>query len=156
MHLSDDGIFGKLVPEPRSMSKKVLFYCAKVWLTSLVLGPVLYFAWSWSDLEGLLNFYGVTIAAILSGFILSLPSALFFWGGVACLSTSRLSAGAQRLLLCGWTALLTFVPFWLLYRWAGHNPDSSLGQWLQLPLCCWIILVIGIYVFRFPAKIAGS
>ena len=134
------------------MSKKVLFYCAKVWLTSLVLGPILYFTWSWSDLEGLLNFYGFTIAAILSGFILSLPSALFFWGGAVCLQGSRLSVGVQRLLLCAWTALLTFVPFWLLYDWAGHNPGSSLGQWLQLPLCCWIVLVIGIYIFRFPTR----
>jgi hypothetical protein len=115
-----------------------------------VLGPVLYFAWSWSDLEGLLNFYGFTVAAILSGFILSLPSALFFWGGTACLNGSQLSVSAQRLLLCGWTALLTFVPFWLLYNWAGHNSGSSLGQWLQLPLSCWIILVAGIYIFRVP------
>ena len=134
------------------MSRKVLSYCAKVWLTSLLLGPILYFAWSWSDLEGLLNFYGFTIAAILSGFILSLPSALFFWGGVACLQSSQLSANAQRALLCAWTALLTFVPFWLLYGWAGHNPGSSLGQWLELPLCCWIVLVIGIFVFRFPRR----
>lgn len=135
------------------MSKKIFFYCAKVWLTSLVLGPILYFTWSWSDLEGLLNFYGFTIAAILSGFILSLPSALFFWGGAACLQTSRLSAAAQRLMLCVWTALLTFVPFWLLYDWAGHNAGSSLGQWLELPLCCWVVLVIGIYSFRFPSRI---
>lgn len=136
------------------MSKKVLYYCAKVWLTSLVLGPILYFAWSWSDLEGLLNFYGFTIAAILSGFILSLPSAIFFWAGVACLQTSQLSVGSQRLLLCAWTALLTFVPFLLLYDWAGQNTGSSLGQWLKLPLCCWVVLAAGIYVFRFPTRVA--
>ena len=96
---------------PPLCPKKILYYCAKVWLTSLVLGPVLYFTWSWSDLEGRLNFYGFTIAAILSGFILSLPSALFFWGGAACLNGSQLSVSAQRLLLCAWTAMLTFVPF---------------------------------------------
>ena len=136
------------------MSRRVFLYSVKVWLTSLVLGPVLYFTWSWSDLEGLLNFYGFTITAILSGFILSLPSALFFWGGVACLYTSRLSVPNQRLLLAVWAALLTFAPFWLLYDWAGHNSGSSLGQWLQLPLCCWVVLVAGIYGFRHPASVA--
>lgn len=130
------------------MSKKVLLYALKVWLTSLLLGPVIYFAWSWSDLEGLMNFFDFTGLAILFGFFLSLPCALGFWGGVAFLRRSTLSVLVRRLVLCAWAALLTAAPFWLLYVWAG---PPSWGQWLQLPLCCWVVLVAGIFSYRFPA-----
>ncbi|HLZ85984.1 MAG TPA: hypothetical protein VKQ52_02035 [Puia sp.] len=131
------------------MSSKVFFYCLKVWLTSVVLGPVIFWCWEIPDILTLSSFLAYLGIAILYGLVFSLLSFLLLWAGIAFLYRRGWPLTRQRLAAACWGLTLTLVPFLVLFARADSvmQPDS-----VHLSLSYLFPILVGIFVYQWPGR----
>ena len=139
------------------MSSKVFFYCLKVWLASVVVGPALF----WCLLSVLdrdaaytvgyfLSFWGY---GILYGLWFSLLSFLIFWGCMVYISHQSWPSGQRRTATVVMAIALTVVPFMILF--GTVNILFPMGRVLFC-LCYLFPIVAGIFFYRLPFSGKGS
>ena len=101
---------------PRDAKPKAVFtYCFQIWMTGLLLGPVIGFFgvfrelfsnddWLWSE-------FGILLISLL----VSIPGIIIFSGGAAVLFLWPRPIWLKRILLTIWGALITIGTFWVLF-----------------------------------------
>src|SRR6201986_750331 len=101
------------------MSSRVFFYCLKVWLASVLLGPILLWgfllqggSWPWS-LGDFLLYWGMTI---IMGVVCSGLSFIIFWGLTVLVYRQHWPVPQVRIAEAALGVLLTLVPFLILFQ----------------------------------------
>jgi hypothetical protein len=125
---------------------KILGYCLKVWLTSVVVGAlIVYFVTDPTD-DSSMTFWGYMAVICLYTLLFSCVSFFLFWVAVVFLAVGRLSMNKQRWIATAAGVILTAAPFPLWF--GGHHPN-----WALLARVCsyyLIPVVAGIWLFKFP------
>ena len=133
------------------MSSRVFFYCLKVWLASVLIGPALFSGClPFLDSDAaytpgfFLSFWGYMI---VYGFAFSLVSFLVFWGCMVYITHQNWPYGQRRTAAAILGIALTVVPFMILF--------GTLNIWMAKErvifcLCYLLPILAGIYMYRFP------
>ncbi len=119
-----------------------LSYSLKVWLTSVVVAPLLVYLVSY--FAGYTHFFNVFEWLLAFGFLLSLPSFLLFLFLVIFLSTKKWEPVLKQYLLTICGCVLTVAPIYLLF---GREKTSLLVMFCYLVPC-----IAGIKYYRLPCK----
>ena len=99
---------------------KILGYCLKVWLTSVVVGAlIVYFVTDLMD-DSSMTFWGYMAAICLYTLLFSCVSFFLFWVAVVFLTVGRLSMNKQRWIATAVGVILTAAPFPLWRRTDGN------------------------------------
>lgn len=125
---------------------KPLAYCMKVWLTSVLLGTLIfYFVGNPTD-DSSMTFWEYIAVVCLYTMLYSCVSFLVFWALIAWLTKRQLPLGRKR-----WTATITglilaVLPFPILF---GSNHPN---WWMLAAVAgCYVVpMVAGIWLFKFP------
>ena len=133
------------------MSAKVFFYCLKVWLASVLIGPVLF----WFCLMRLdddasynfPNFLGFWGYAILYGIGFSLLSFLVFLIAETYIARRDWPWHRRRTITAILGILLTLIPFLIFLGTLHFFKDA-----ISVAFCLSYLLPVlaGIYFYRFP------
>lgn len=133
------------------MFKHALIYSLKVWLTSIVVSPVLYYAWIYNYSEDFAagNFFGFWTLSIIYGLILSSPCYGLFLIAIFYLSTRISGATGKKI---GSGLLAAFLITALIYLLFGHDDKVFLESTIKLAVC-YILSVSGAIVYlRLPSR----
>jgi hypothetical protein len=132
------------------MSSRVFFYCLKVWLASILLGPILLWGFllqggsgrSWTFADFLL-YWGVTIMA---GVVYSALSFLVFWILTILVYRQHWPVPQLRIAEAILAVVLTMIPFLVLFEM------NSIDQGYQAALfACYLLPILaGVFFYRFP------
>jgi hypothetical protein len=125
---------------------RIFLYCLKVWLSSVVVGGVLFYFLDKPTDDSSMTFLGYMIIFCVFALLFSSVSFFLLWAGVAMLANGRLSVNKQRWIATAWGAILAIAPVVLLFGW--HQPDWSFLA--RLCGCYLIPLLAAIWVFKFP------
>jgi len=135
------------------MSSKVFFYCLKVWLASVILGPALFWnCMPYIDRDAsytFTDFLGFWFFGILYGLGFSLVSFLLFWVATMYVSRSDWASGRRRLAIAVSGIVLTVAPFLILFGTVGF---FSLGARVLFCASYLIPILAGIFFYRFPCQ----
>lgn len=134
--------------------KPSLIFSLKVWLTSVVLSPVIIVLTKLAVLnhEGVIS----TVKGILGGiaffiyvgFLLSIPSFLLLWLVTALLVIkSNQSINVKKLMLSAVALLLSFLPLCFLLGKQSNYYDSELFGWLVIYAS---IILCGVWFYKLP------
>jgi hypothetical protein len=132
------------------MSSRVFFYCLKVWLASVLLGPILLWGFmlqggvsrSWTFADFLL-YWGVTI---MTGVVYSGISFIIFWGLTVLVYRQRWPAPQVRIAEAALGVLLTLLPFLILFQ----SNEFHLEHRAALLSCYLLPILGGVFFYRFP------
>jgi hypothetical protein len=134
-------------PEGRVTVGAALRYATLVWITSVLLSPVLLsFVTMIMDGNGSFNgFLGIVFLFVLYGGGLSIPNWLLFFGGVVFLTrqfrqTQHIRWGAQA-----WAAFLTVALFFILF--GSENPSFLSNEGWIFPGAYLLTLSVGIWYY---------
>ena len=138
------------------MIRTTLYYSLKVWLTSVVLSPMLFLLidsftkHSQTNLEGGIGFI---LFSILYGLIISLLSWLLLW--LSCYYLLRLSITQLtfKLILSFISSVLTALPFLLLFSRDDGFPDAFTIIWT---LSYSIVIIGGVWFYRVKPDLINS
>lgn len=135
------------------MFKKVSLFCLKVWFTSVLLGPVLFWLWEYASPSSILSFLAYMAYALFYGSLLSLPSFLLLWAGTKYLSTRDWLVKYRRMVLAGGGLLLTLFPF-IVFFW---RDDPNIWSDEAVMCVCYLIPILGgIFWYPFPSTYADN
>ena len=136
------------------MSAKVFFYCLKVWLASVFIGPALFWcfmtridrdaAYTFADFLG---FWGY---AMLYSLLFSLISFLLFLISMAYVSHQKWEWHRQRLVIAFLGIVLTVVPIVIFlgtYRFFSDTGRIAFFLSYLLPI------LAGIFLYPFPHSV---
>jgi hypothetical protein len=134
-------------PEGRVTVGAALRYASLVWITSVLLSPVLLsFITLIKDGNGSFNgFFGIVFLFVLYGGALSIPNWLLFFGGIVLLTrqfkrTLHIRWGAQV-----WAVFLTVVLFYVLF--GLDNPTFLSDEGWFFPGAYLLTLSVGIWYY---------
>lgn len=128
---------------------KAFLYCLKIWLTSVVVGALLFYEVGKPTYDSSMTFWEYMGVACLAAAIYSFVSFLLFWAGVVFVTGRRISVWRRRWIAMAWATILVIAPFPILF---GRNHPN----WALLAeLCgCFLVPVLaGIWVFRFQTVV---
>jgi hypothetical protein len=124
--------------------KAVFIYCFQVWITGILLGPIISFIWATKYNQE--EWFGYEIFITLYSALFSIPGLLLFSGAAAFLFVRTWPVYLKRLLLGIWGIVLTVSTFQILFQesfsihMAGY-PGSF----------CYILpSFLSIWVYRWP------
>jgi hypothetical protein len=128
--------------------KAVFSYCFQVWITGLVLSPVISFLWAGRSCAGEESWWGYEIFMIIYAFLFSLPALFLFSGSVALLFWLGWDATISRVILSLLGILLTMLTFGVVFQSAfsihlGDYPGS---------LCYIFPSLAGVWLYRWPGR----
>lgn len=133
--------------------KQVLIYSLKVWLTSVVFSPVLFFICDsmlhsndLGNLSGALGFIGYSITY---GLVISIPSWLILFLFSGSLVNRQLKLHYKRILITAVSIVLSILPFYLLFRGDDNGFDLYTKLW-SFSYCS--IIVAGVWYYRLEPK----
>ena len=133
------------------MFKHALIYSLKVWLSSIVVSPILYYTWTYNYSNDFAagNFFGFWALSIIYGLILSLPCYALFLIAIFYLSTRISGATGKKIGLGLLAALLIMALIYLIF---GHDDKVFLEPTIRLAVC-YILSVSGAIVYlRLPSR----
>jgi hypothetical protein len=129
--------------------KQTIIYSLKVWLTSVVISPVLYIILEaiqkprvYQNIEGGLGFI---LFSIIYGLILSLISWILLWLSLYSLLMFNRDIIITKLWLSIIGAILTLLPFWLVLGYDDPNPLTGTALWAA-SYC--LVIIAGIWFYR--------
>jgi hypothetical protein len=128
--------------------KAVFTYCFQIWITGLILAPVISFLWAGRNFVGEENWWSYEIFMILYGILFSAPALLLFSGATAALFWKKWDVFICRLILSLFGILLTISTFGIVFQSAfsihlGDYPGS----------CCYILpSVTGVWLYKWPER----
>src|SRR5258708_27564723 len=94
--------------------KAVFLYPLQVWLTSALIGPILWFLSPGISDHSLLTFVQFYWLALVFGFMFSFPSFLLLWAGVAYINRRTWRLLFKKLVVAGLAVALSIAPFLLI------------------------------------------
>lgn len=134
--------------------KETLFYTLKVWISSVVLGPVMYSASDIlfepkrsDDFSCSLSFIAFSVPY---GLILSVPSFVILWLTTYGISRLKLSIMATKLWLSIVGTVLTALPFALIF---GHDDPSGYLSTIAWATSYSLVIVVGIWFYKLKLAI---
>jgi hypothetical protein len=133
------------------MIRITLYYSLKVWLTSVVLSPMLcllidsFTKHSQTNLEGGIGFI---LFSILYGLILSALSWLLLWGFSYLLLQFSITTVTRKVILSFISSFLTIIPFLLLFSRDDGFPDAFTIIWT---LSYAVVIVIGVWYYKIES-----
>jgi hypothetical protein len=134
------------------MPKKALFYCLKVWITGVVVGPLLFYAMDKHFVDGLLSFSDYIFVFFAGGLLFSIPSFLLLWATATYTCKRPGDLPLQRLKLAGWSLLFTVLPPVIILVWQHTNPDNADWSLLTRLIASYFAsIAAAIFFYRFPA-----
>ena len=125
---------------------KPFIYCLKVWLSSVIMGALLFYFIGHPTDDSSMTFWGYLIVICLYTLLYSSISFLIFCAATVWLTSGRLPRNRQRWILTFIGLLLTVLPFYILF--GRNSPDWPMlaevtGGYLAP-------IVAGIWLFKFP------
>src|SRR5258708_38738189 len=94
--------------------KAVFLYPLQVWLTSALIGPILWFLSPGISDHSLLTFVQFYWLALVFGFMFSFPSFLLLWAGVAYINRRTWRLLFQKVVVAGWVKAPALAPFFFI------------------------------------------
>jgi hypothetical protein len=138
------------------MSAKVFFYCLKVWLASVLTGPLLFWCCLLiQDRNGEVLFSDFLLYwafSIVVGLGCSLLSFLLFWGSTFFLYHQHWTVLRLRIVTAGLALVLTVVPFMVCFRSFGFFERER----VVLFECYLLPILLGIFFYRYPRATSPS
>lgn len=132
------------------MSAKVFFYCLKVWLASVIIGPLLFWCCLMlQDRDGgvlfseFLLYWGFSIIVAFGS---SLISFLLFWGSTFYLYRQHWTVMRLRITTAILALILTMAPCMLFFRSFTFFERER----LTIFECYLVPILVGIFFYRFP------
>ncbi|HEX9514137.1 MAG TPA: hypothetical protein VF939_26780 [Puia sp.] len=130
--------------------KAVFLYPLQVWLTSALIGPILWFLSPGISDHSLLTFVQFYWLALVFGFMFSFPSFLLLWAGVAYINRRTWRLLFKKLVVAGWAMSLAIAPFLLISDWREpilQGPNLAfIGSYVGP-------LLAAVFLFRWPEKV---
>lgn len=125
--------------------KQALYYCLKIWLTSVVTGPVIFFLFScsnnYTDLSILEDNAFIALIMAVIGFIFSMPSMLLLWLATIEIKKRGLSVIVSKVILSFAGAVLTLM--------AGILCSAMIDPAVIIFSALYMVIVItGIWIFK--------
>lgn len=139
-------------PKGKVTTGEVLRYTTLVWITSVLISPViLMIITAISEGRSLDGFLAFIFLFVLYGGALSIPNWLLFFGGVAFLTRQfsyrrHIRWGAQA-----WAVFLTFGLFLVIFGW--DDPSFIAGDGLLFPGVYLLVLSVGIWYYPLRRKV---
>lgn len=134
------------------MPKKALFYCLKVWITGVVVGPLLFYVMDKHFVNQLLSFLDFILVFDVGGLLFSIPSFLLLWATATYICKRPGDQPMQRLKLAGWSLLFTVLSPVIILVWQHTSPDSTDWSLLtRLIACYFAAIAAAIFFYRLPA-----
>jgi hypothetical protein len=128
--------------------KAVFTYCFQIWLTGLIVSPVISFLWAGRDLAGEESWWAYELFMIIYAFLFSLPALFLFSGCAALLFWLRWNEAIGRLILSLLGILLTILTFAIVFQ----SPLSiHLGDYPG-SLCYIFPSLAGVWLYRWPGR----
>ena len=128
--------------------KAVFTYCFQVWLTNILLGPVIFLFWGSATFGTFGDWIGFEVIVALYGAMFSIPALLLFSGGAAFLFLRSWSVNVKRLVLGIWGMLLTVATFGVLFQ----EPFSTNLGGFPGSICYLLPSFLSIWIYRWPGK----
>lgn len=129
--------------------KSTLIYSLKVWLTAVVLAPMLTQLLDYLcgvqqsyDLKGIFYF---VLLSIPYGLMLSLPCWLLLWLATSLLNRTRLTNKNKKLLLSVVGFLLAALPFYLIF---GHDDKGFNLETIVWAASYMLVIVAGVWAYK--------
>jgi hypothetical protein len=131
------------------MASKVLFYCFKVWISVLLLGPLLLGAVLWIVNGGPVDWSILSFLGYLDlfGLAFSIPSFFLFWIGSFYIDGTAWSLTKKRFVIAVMGLPLAILPF-LIASEVFWMPEWSL-IWTFVA-AYYPLLVAAIFFYRLP------
>ncbi|MGF7039102.1 hypothetical protein M2273_002354 [Mucilaginibacter lappiensis] len=133
------------------MNYHVFNYCLKVWLTSVVVSPILYILIEVIINSGYFESIPSEIAfilfSILYGLILSIPSCLLLLGSLYVLNRMNLSISTSKIWLSITGIILTLIPFVIMYHSYDIERRPAIIPW-AISYCLVIVAEIWFYKLK--------
>ncbi|AMR30739.1 hypothetical protein A0256_04535 [Mucilaginibacter sp. PAMC 26640] len=134
------------------MVRTALYYSLKVWLTSIIISPILFLLIDLFTKHNQTNLEGGVLFIILStlyGLVLSSISWLLFWLWSYFLLKLSISLIAFKTVLSFFGSALTILPFVLFSRDHGF-PDASTIMWA---LNYNVVIVAGVWFYKINSSL---
>jgi len=128
--------------------KAVFTYCFQIWITGVLLGPVVFIIWhpeyynefgGWLVMEVIWGMYGAYF---------SIPALLLFSGGTAILFLRPWTAGIKRLILSFWGSLLIIASFGIFF---GTPLATGMGE-LPGSISYLLPSFASVWIYRWPGR----
>jgi len=133
------------------MFKHALIYSLKIWLSSVVVAPILYYVWTYNYSETFAagNFFGFWALSIIYGLILSLPCYALFMLASFYLRSKGSRVLGKKIGLGLWAALLIIALTYVIF---GHDDKVFLESTIKLAACHILSVASAIIYLRLPNK----
>lgn len=135
------------------MSAKVFFYCLKVWLASVLIGPLLFWCCLMlQDRSGEVLFSEFLLYwafSIVVGLGCSLLSFLLFWGSTFYLYHQHWTRLRLRITTAVLALVLTVVPFAVCFRTFSFFERER----VVLFECYLLPILVGVFFYRCPKPV---
>jgi len=124
-------------------------YSLKVWLTSVILSPILYVlvdsVLNPKYISGLLGIFGFISYSIPYGLMLSIPSWGLLW--ISCIFINKRTATVRlkKIILSIIGAILSLLPFYLLFHLDDDNAHEDVITW---SICYSVIIIAGVWFYK--------
>lgn len=134
-------------------------YATKVWLTSVLISPLVYFLISRTlDLRKLqieaVGLEGFILFSIIAGLLFSLPSWTVFFFVVKFINKQPNSIIVKKTIIGLTGILLTFIPFYLVFF--KDNFEPQLNFHLKLLTSYSLTIIIGILIYQLRPDISTA
>lgn len=132
------------------MALKSLVYSLKVWISTIVLGGIIFLAWLSLTTSGFTvdnlepKFVG---SFFLFSLVASIPALLLFWWGANYFCRTLHFARQRRLWLALMSFALTFLSIFVAVTAMGGPAMAFIGM---TALLYYVVLLAGIYLYRLP------
>ncbi|MDR6942081.1 hypothetical protein [Mucilaginibacter pocheonensis] len=124
--------------------KQTLIYSLKIWLTSVVIGPLIYIVHE-TKLQDLKGSAGFILYSIPYGLALSSLIWLLFWLSLHCIYQLNISTLTFKLYLSSIGFVLSLLPFFLIF---GNDDPITYKEILPWALSYCIVIVAGVWFFK--------
>lgn len=135
--------------------KQVLIYSLKVWLTSVLISPIIFIlieitfkTRSFIDVNSVLGFIAYSIPY---GLVLSIPSWLLFFACIYNISKFIRNLLTIRLIVTLVGSVLSLLSFYIIF----HRDDDTTGV-IPWALSYCIIIIAGSWFYAFNANVTES
>jgi Co/Zn/Cd efflux system component len=125
---------------------KPLTFSLKVWLTSVVLGTLIFYFIGHPTDDSSMTFWEYILVGLLYALLLSCVSFFVFWAALTWLTKRPLPKTAKRWITTFIGLILTAAPFPILF--GGNHPDWRMMS--EFASCYAAPIVAGTWLFKFP------
>jgi hypothetical protein len=133
------------------MRKKALIYSLKVWGVSIIVSPVVYYAWTKNYSEAFEpgNFFGFWAFSLIYGLVLSLPCYILFLFANYYVGSRNWSDLGKKMGLGVWGTLLILALIYLIF---GHDDNIFLPSTIKMAVSYILSANFALIFFALPKR----